>query len=309
VRSAADTAAAAVAWVDSLIMPTLKIVLIVAVGLAGRFLLNRLWDRIAEGIASGRPRAGRLEDRLPTATAVLASSPLLSARREQRARTTGSVLKSATSISVAVVGLLTIMQVLYIPVAPLLASAGVIGVALGLGAQALVKDVIAGLFMIVDDEYGVGDVVDLGEATGTVEAVGLRVTRLRDADGTVWYQRNGEVLRVGNLSKGWARAVLDVALTPGQDVTRAQHLLLDVAHGLQKDDGYAGVVLEDPQVWGLEAVTKDSVVIRLVVKTQSLRQWAVARELRRRIVDRFVEEGLDPPVGLEGPASPDTATL
>jgi small-conductance mechanosensitive channel len=308
VRSA-DTAAQALTWARTLLGPTMKIVLIVVVGFLARTLLNRLWDRIAEGIASGRPGAGRLEERLPTATAIFTSSPLLSARREQRARTTASVLKSATSVAVAVVLLLTIMQVLYIPVAPLLASAGVIGVALGLGAQALVKDVIAGLFMIADDQYGVGDVVDLGEVTGTVEAVGLRVTRLRDADGTVWYLRNGEVPRVGNRSQGWARAVLDVSLSAGQDVARAQGLLLDVAKGLQKDDEFAADVLEDPQVWGVESVTKDGVVVRLVVKTRSMRQWAVARELRRRILHRFVEEGLDPPLGLEGPADPGSATL
>jgi moderate conductance mechanosensitive channel len=316
VRSAADAADAAgtaatqaLSWVNTLLAPTMKIVVIVVAALIARFLMNRLWHRIAEGIASGRPGTGRLEERLPTATAILMSSPLLSARREQRARTTASVLKSATTVTVAVVSLLTIMQVLDIPVAPLLASAGVIGVALGLGAQALVKDVIAGLFMIADDQYGVGDMVDLGAATGTVEAVGLRVTRLRDADGTVWYLRNGEVLRVGNRSQGWARAVLDVALPPGQDVTRAQDLLLDVAKGLQKDDTFAADVLEDPQVWGVEAVTKDGLVVRLVVKTRSLRQWAVARELRHRIVDRFAEEGLDPPVGLQGPADPGIASV
>jgi len=115
------------------------------------------------------------------------------------------------------------------------------------------------------------------------------------------------VLRVGNRSQGWARAVLDVGLAPGQDVSRAQGLLLDLAKRLQKDDAFAGMVLDEPQVWGVEAVTKEAVVIRLVVKTRPLQQWAVARELRARIIDRFAEEGLEPPVGLDGPPEPDAA--
>ena len=303
IRSWLDTGAG---WVHTALGVPLKITLIVLVGVLVRFLVHRVIGRVAEGIATGRAGLDRLDERLPTATAVLAS-PLLSARREQRARATASVLNSLTTAAVGIVILLTVLDVLTIPIAPLLAGAGVIGVALGLGAQGLVKDFIAGMFMIVEDQYGVGDVVDLGPAVGTVEAVGLRVTRLRDAEGTVWYLRNGEVLRVGNRSQGWARAVLDVGLAPGQDVSRAQGLLLDLAKRLQKDDAFAGVVLDEPQVWGVEAVTKEAVVIRLVVKTRPLQQWAVARELRARIIDRFAEEGLEPPVGLDGPPEPDAA--
>jgi small conductance mechanosensitive channel len=203
-----------------------------------------------------------------------------------------SVLKSLTTAAVAAVVLLTVLDELGIPTAPLLASAGIVGVAVGFGAQALVRDVISGIFMLAEDQYGVGDVVDLGDASGVVEAVGLRVTRVRDVDGTVWYIRNGQVERVGNRSQGWARAVLDVGIAYGEDVTRAEQLLLEVAAALKADDDFGPLVLEEPEMWGVESVSADGVVLRLVVKTQPLQQWAVARELRRRIKERFDAEGV-----------------
>ena len=179
-----------------------------------------------------------------------------------------------------------------IPTGPLLASAGIVGIAVGFGRRPSSSDVISGVFMLIEDQYGVGDVVDLGDASGVVEAVGLRVTRIRDVNGTVWYIRNGQVLRVGNQSQGWARAVLDVGIAYGEDVARAERILLDVANSLRDDEKFGPLVIEEPEMWGIESVTADSVVLRLVVKTQPLQQWAVARELRRRIKDRFDAEGI-----------------
>jgi small conductance mechanosensitive channel len=232
-----------------------------------------------------------------------------------------SVLKSLTTWAIIVIVVLTVLDALGIPTAPLLASAGIVGVAVGFGAQTLVRDVISGIFMIAEDQYGVGDVVDLGDASGVVEAVGLRITRVRDVDGTVWYIRNGEVLRVGNRSQGWARAVLDVGIAYGEDVARAEELLLDVAKQLKDDPQFGPLVLEEPEMWGVESVNADGVVLRLVVKTQPLQQWAVARELRRRIKERFDSEGVrvahpqsavwvagDAPGPARSPAEPDTTT-
>lgn len=277
-------------WAESLFGTPLKIVLIVLGGVLLRFVVHRVVDRIAEGIAHGNAGLNRLDGR-GTATALIAA-PLISQRREQRARTTASVLKSLTTATVTAIVGITALQVLDIPVGPLLASAGIVGVAVGFGAQSLVKDVISGIFMLVEDQYGVGDVVDLGAASGVVESVGLRVTQLRDTDGTVWYIRNGEILRVGNRSQGWARAVLDVGIAYGENVDHAQALLLDVARGLQADAAFGALVLDEPEVWGIESVTADGVVVRLVVKTKPLEQWTVARELRRRIKDRFDAEGV-----------------
>lgn len=278
-------------WTELLLGTPLRIVGILLLGILARYVAFRLVDRVTEGVAAGKAGLARF-DRMPNAAALLTTSPLLSARREQRARTMGSVLKSITTGVVAVIILLMVMQQLGVPIAPLLTGAGIVGVALGFGSQTLVKDFLSGIFMIAEDQYGVGDVVDLGDATGVVEAVGLRVTRLRDTHGTVWYLRNGQVLRVGNRSQGWARAVLDIEVPYDQDISRAQDVLQAVARGLQSDPDFAGAVLEDPEVWGIESMTAEGIALRLVVKTQPLLQWKVARELRRRIKEGFDEEGV-----------------
>ena len=145
-------------------------------------------------------------------------------------------------------------------VAPILASAGVLGLAIGFGAQNLVKDFLSGVMMMIEDQYGVGDAVDLGEAIGTVENVGLRVTRVRDVDGTVWYVRNGEILRVGNQSQNWARTVLDIKVGYREDLVRVRQILQEVAHGLWEDEDYKDVIIEEPEVWGVEDLSPDAVV-------------------------------------------------
>ena len=273
-------------WAQTLLGTPLRIITIVVLGFVLRYVLHRVVERVTDKVATGEAALGRLAG----ASAII--SPIASARRAQRAHTTASVLKSLTTAVVMSVVALMVLAALGIPIAPVLASAGIVGVALGFGSQALVKDFLSGLFMFVEDQYGVGDVVDLGEASGVVEAVGLRVTRLRDTDGAVWYVRNGEVLRVGNRSQGWARAVLDVGIAYGEDVDQATEVLLDVARGVQKDDKFRSLVLEDPEVWGVESVSAEGVVVRLVVKTAPMEQWGVARELRRRIKERFDAEGI-----------------
>jgi small conductance mechanosensitive channel len=181
-------------------------------------------------------------------------------------------------------------------IAPLIASAGILGVALGFGAQSLVKDFLSGIFMILEDQYGVGDTVDVGLATGTVEAVSLRITRLRDVNGTVWHVRNGEILAVGNMSQQWARTVLDIPVAFSEDLTRVRAILHEVADGVWNDPEYRPIILEEPEVWGVERWDPDGVVVRVVVKTAPQQQWAVARELRELIKDRFDAEGIEIPL-------------
>jgi small conductance mechanosensitive channel len=293
-------------WLDGVLATLLSVVLIIAVGLLIRFLLQRAITKLTDRIASGDTGVGRRTGEhadgrrnwraagAARATALL-ESPLAGERRAQRARTIGSVLKSVSTGVIGVVVVLMLLAEFGINIGPLIAGAGVLGVAIGFGSQALVKDFLSGIFMILEDQYGVGDVVDLGEASGSVEAVGLRVTRLRDVNGTVWYVRNGEILRVGNMSQGWARAVLDIGVAYGEDVTRVQDLLREVGHELKEDPDWGKLVMEDPEVWGVEALSADSVVVRLVVKTVPLEQWGVARELRRRIKARFDREGVEIP--------------
>lgn len=277
-------------WADPLFGVPLRIVAIVVAGVVARYLAHRLIDRIVRGIAAGTAGLARFEDRVSVTRIV--ATPLLMERREQRARTTASVLQSLATAVISTVVLLTVMDVLSIPVAPLLASAGIVGVAVGFGAQSLVKDVISGLFMIVEDQYGVGDDVELAGVKGVVEAVGLRVTRLRAHDGTVWYVRNGEVLRVGNASQGWSHATLDVAVAYDADVERASDVLLEVAQEVAQQQGLADRVLDPPKVVGVQQLTAEAVVLRLEVRTEAEAQDDVARELRRRIKQRFDADGI-----------------
>ena len=251
----------------------------------GRWLLGKVIDRLVR-----RAETGLLPDRIQW----LGSDNAI-ARRVQRARTMGSVLKSISSIVVVTISLLMILPELGLDIAPLLASAGIIGVALGFGAQSLVKDFLSGIFMIFEDQYGVGDVVNVGEASGTVEAVTLRVTRLRDVNGTVWYVRNGEILRVGNMSQNWARTVLDVPVSYLEDLSRVRRVLQEVAHDLWEDDDFKGQVIEEPEVWGVESMTPEALTVRVTMKTAPLQQWNVAREMRERVKARFDHEGIHMP--------------
>ncbi|HEX5090568.1 MAG TPA: mechanosensitive ion channel family protein [Nocardioides sp.] len=264
-----------------------------------RFVCHRLVDRLvarAEGsVVPGK--AGVFRRRRTVAQTHTQELRELAAatRRVQRAKTMGDLFKSViTGVLIAVFGTMILSQ-LGVNIAPIIASAGILGIALGFGAQSLVKDFLSGVFMIFEDQYGVGDVIDVGEATGTVEAVTLRVTRLRDLDGTVWYVPNGEIMRVGNKSQNWSRAVIDVAVGYDEDLGRARQVLADVAHDLWEDDDFHSVIIEPPEVTGVEALNPDGITLRVLVKTAPMEQWGVARELRQRIKARFDHEGIEVP--------------
>jgi small conductance mechanosensitive channel len=208
----------------------------------------------------------------------------------------GSLLKSITSGVIVAVIFTMMLSALGFAIGPIIASAGILGVALGFGSQTLVKDFLSGIFLIFEDQYGVGDVVNLGEGlSGTVEAVSLRVTRLRDTNGTVWYVRNGELFRVGNMSQNWARTVLDVQVSAHEDLVHVRRVLADVADDLWHDEDFEGVVIEEPEIWGVEAMTPDAVTLRLTLKTAPMEQWRVARVMRERIKARFDHEGIAAP--------------
>ncbi len=216
-------------------------------------------------------------------------------RAAARAETIGSVLKSISSMVVYSIATLMALAEVGINLAPLIAGAGVIGVALGFGAQSLVKDFLSGLFMLAEDQYGVGDVIDVGEAVGTVEVVNLRTTRLRSVDGTVWHVPNGEILRVGNMSQQWARALLDIDVAYDTDLERAMDVVKEVADEVFHADEWRTDMLEEPEVWGVQALGADGITIRLVIKTQPGQQWKVTRELNRRMKARFDIESIEIP--------------
>jgi len=280
-------------WTEYFVARPLSILGLIVLGLVLRWLLARLIDRLTTRAAEGTV-PGVLQ-RSKAHQMFLEANPIAAERREQRARTMGSLLKSITTGVLLTIVLFMVVAQLGYNIAPLIASAGILGLALGFGAQSLVKDFLSGIFMILEDQYGVGDAVDLGEASGTVEAVGLRVTRLRDVNGTVWYVRNGEVLRVGNMSQNWARTVLDIPVAYSEDLTRVRAVLTDIAHDLWEDAEYRGDIIEEPEVWGVERLDPDGVVVRVVLKTAPMEQWNVAREMRERIKDRFDELGIEIP--------------
>ncbi|HET7069477.1 MAG TPA: mechanosensitive ion channel domain-containing protein [Nocardioides sp.] len=269
------------------------LVTLVVIGLVVQFVLHRLIDKLVS-----QAEDGVLPSRITHAAFGKGSTEPApgSTRRVQRAKTLGTLLKSITSGVIVGVVLTMMLSEVGLNIGPIIASAGIVGVALGFGSQTLVKDFLSGIFMIFEDQYGVGDVVDMGEGlSGTVEAVSLRVTRLRDTNGTVWYVRNGELYRVGNMSQNWARTVLDVQVSAREDIARVRRVLADVIHDLWQDEDFDGVVIEEPEIWGIEAITPDAITLRVTLKTAPMEQWRVARVLRERIKARFDHEGIQAP--------------
>jgi small-conductance mechanosensitive channel len=291
------------AWaqgVDVLVGRPAKIVLILAIAwLANRLVrrgVRRLTAQITDPGSQERiHRLKRRAKRVRGARMAVDTGPL-SLRAAARAQTLGDVLRSLASILIWSIAAITILGELGVNLGPLIAGAGIAGVAIGFGAQSLVKDFLSGVFMLVEDQYGVGDIIDAGEASGTVEAVTLRTTRLRDVEGTVWHIPNGIIERVGNKSQQWARALLDINVAYGTDIDEAQQVIKQVADGLWRAPGWEGKILDEPEVWGIEQLGPDAIVIRLVVKTLPSEQFGVSRELRRRLSDAFYQADIDMPL-------------
>lgn len=273
------------------------VLVIIAVALVIRWLVKRLIRRVVRRASGGAVPGVLAKSKAGEMLADL--RPGASERRRQRAEAMGDLLGSIATIVIVGISFVMVLDQVGVNIAPLLTGAGILGVALGFGAQTLVKDFLAGIFMIMEDQYGVGDVIDMGEASGTVEAVGLRVTRLRDINGTVWYARNGEVVRVGNQSQNWARTVLDVTVGYEADLAQVQRILADVAHTLYEEPQLKTIIIEEPEVWGVERFDKDGAVVRVVLKTAPAEQWTVARTMRQRIKASFDEAGIRIPTSFQ----------
>ena len=294
---------------DWLLGVPLTIVGILVSALVLQLVLNWLIRRVVRRTTE-RAKVERLaQTRKITRTAEL-SEVLLTQRTEQRAAAIGTLLRSVVAITVWSVALLTILPLLGIDIAPLLASAGVIGVALGFGAQTLVKDYLSGIFLIVEDQYGVGDLVDVGPVIGTVEEVALRYTRLRDMTGVVWYVRNGEILRVANRSQGWTLAIVDIPIAYNEDIDQVRTIVERVATDMDEDPAYDDQLLGRPTFAGVESVSGEAVVIRITAKAAPDQQVTVARTIRERMKLAFDRAGITVPVlvrpipGMPGSGAP-----
>jgi moderate conductance mechanosensitive channel len=204
-------------------------------------------------------------------------------RRQQRASALGAILSNAASLTIFGIAAVIIIGDMGLNLAPVLASAGVLGVALGFGAQNLVQDFLAGIFMLLEDQYGVGDVVSVGTTTGTVEGVSLRITRLRDVNGVVWHIRNGTIKAAGNESQGWARAVVDFPVPYHEDIATVRQVMRRTADAMWEEPAWHEIILEEPEVWGVQEVSSDAVLMRVTARTMPLRQWEVQRELAERL--------------------------
>ncbi|NUO90905.1 MAG: mechanosensitive ion channel family protein [Dermatophilaceae bacterium] len=283
---------------DWLVGTPLLILTVLAVGLLARFLLHRLINRVVTTATSRR--AERIAS-LPGAGRALQAVGVANVRHVQRTQTMGALLKSITTFVVGGITALTVLSLVGIPLGPMLASASVGGVALAFGAQSLVKDFLSGVFMIVEDQYGVGDVIDTGEVVGTVENVSLRVTQLRDADGMTWYVRNGEIIRIGNKTQGWSTAIVDIAIAYDQDVEKAISVIRDVVSVMDADGAYKDILLEQPNVVGVESIANGAITIRVIAKTMANEQFGVQREMRERIKVALDREGVRSPMPMLPP--------
>ena len=211
-------------------------------------------------------------------------------RRMQRTRALGGVLGSIASVTIMVIAVLMVIDQLHISTGPILASVGVMSAAIGFGARDVVTDLLAGIFMIMEDQYGVGDFIDAGDAKGTVEEVGLRVTQLRDIDGVVWYVRNGTIKRIGNQSQGHARAIVDVPVSYAEKPSRVREIMVQTAHQLFEDPEWKACFLtEAPTVAGIESIEGDHMMMRVSMRTAPRASSEVARELRSRLLAAFAE--------------------
>ena len=295
----------------------LRILFVIVVALVVRAVANRVINKVTERAATAtlpvaaaaiRPAIRRHRALAsPAAEAASAAEDTAVAaagteRHEQRARALGSILRSGVSIVVFGIAALTILGDLGFNLTPLLLSTTVLGVALGFGAQNLIRDYLAGILMLVEDHYGVGDTINVKDATGTVEAMTLLTTRLRDVNGVVWHIRNGTIESVGNESQGWSRAVIDYPVPYGEDLARIRALMEQAASSMFAERGWRKLMLEKPEVWGAQELSSKEVTMRIVAKTAPMRQWEVARELRARVKAALDAAGV-------APAGPDTIVI
>jgi len=252
----------------------------IIVGIAvAAWLLRVIIRRVVDRIVNGAKVKARVDD-----TQALDRSPLSAVRLVQRTRTLGTILQNIVNVVLVIVALVWIASIVAPDaLASLTLLTAAIGAGLGFGAQNIVKDVLNGIFIVAEDQIGIGDVVDLGLATGIVEFVSVRITHVRDVNGTLWYVRNGEITRIGNMSQGWSRVIIDLAVPTDADIDDVEAAMLAAAKTLAKEPKWRSRIIEQPEIWGLESISGDALVIRLVMKTRSSAKDDVARELRARL--------------------------
>jgi small conductance mechanosensitive channel len=286
-QDAQESASNAAGWVEenwsTWLAIGLRVLLIVVIAAVLRVVVRRAITKLID----------RMNRRAGTGASTALSGLLVNAeRRRQRSEAIGSVLRSVASFLILGTAALMVLGTFQINLAPLLASAGVAGVAIGFGARNLVTDFLSGVFMILEDQYGVGDSIDAGVASGEVIEVGLRVTKLRGDNGEIWYVRNGEVKRIGNLSQGWSTAGVDVTVRSDEDLEKVRETIAAVGERMSKEEPWNEMLWGPIEVLGLDSVLLDSMVVRVSAKTMPGKSLTVERELRWRIKRAFDAAGI-----------------
>ncbi|WP_223624994.1 mechanosensitive ion channel family protein [Microbacterium sp. EST19A] len=272
-------------------MTALTVAIIIVSCIVIGFVLRVVIRRVVHRIVDSAKNKADVDD-----TQALERSPLADMRLVQRTRTLGSILQNIVNVMLVVIALVLVVGTLspgLLGSLTLLTAA--VGAGLGFGAQNIVKDVLNGMFIVAEDQIGIGDVVDLGLASGVVEYVSVRITQVRDVNGTLWYVRNGEVTRIGNMSQGWARTIIDLGVPADSDLEQVEHTMLETAQGLAKDPKWRTRIVEKPELWGLESIGGDALVVRIVVKTRANAKDDVAQELRRRLRAALIEKEIAVP--------------
>jgi moderate conductance mechanosensitive channel len=249
-----------------------------------RVILKLSSRRVVKTIVSGVNHASKVQKM---------DSILAEQRLTQRTKTIASVLDNFTTWAITITALVMVLSELGVNVGALIAVSTILGAAVGFGAQSLVKDLLAGIFIVFEDQYGVGDWVEIGSVSGEVEKVGLRVTEIRDIHGTLWFVRNGEINEVGNASQDWAAALLDFAFAYDNDVDKVQSIILDVASKMRSSAPWNKDMTADVEIWGMQYISGEQFIIRASVRTVPNRQWAVARELRKQCKVAFDAQGIN----------------
>ena len=296
-------------WLDTLEVlrvvggNALAVALILASCIVIALILRLVIRRVVHRIVDSAKSKASVDD-----TQALERSPLADMRLVQRTRTLGTILQNIVNVMLVVIAIVLVVNHL----APSLLGSltlltAAVGAGLGFGAQNIVKDVLNGMFLVAEDQIGIGDVVDLGLASGVVEYVSVRITQVRDVNGTLWYVRNGEVTRIGNMSQGWARAIIDIGVPADSDLEVVEQTMLETAQALAKDPKWRTRIVEKPELWGLEAITGEALVIRIVIKARANAKDDVAQELRKRLRTALTEKEIGipsmeavTPTGLEG---------
>jgi small-conductance mechanosensitive channel len=262
--------------------PLIRIVLILVGAILLAITLRLSSRRIVNAIITGvNTHAREVADKVVEEQRIL-----------QRTKTIASVLDNFILWGISITAVVMVLGELGVNIGALIAVTSILGAAIGFGAQSLVKDILSGIFIVFEDQFGVGDWVDVGEANGEVEKVGLRVTELRDVHGTLWFVRNGEITRVGNYTQDWARALLDLPFSYENDIDKVNKLIAKVSMDLAKDPAFDPFVLGEPEIWGMDYVSGEQFVIRVALTTKPSKQWAVTRELRSRLKTAFDKEGI-----------------